>query len=76
MPYSSINDLPDNVTNVLPKHAQEIFKEAFNSAYEEYKDAETRRDNETRENTARKVAWNAVKQKYEKGDDDKWHPKD
>jgi len=75
MPYSSINDLPDNVTNVLPKHAQEIFKEAFNSAYDEYKDAEDRRGDDSREDVARKVAWNAVKQKYEKGDDDKWHPK-
>ena len=76
MPYHSINDLPDNVTNVLPKHAQEIFKEAFNSAYDEYKDPEDRRGDESRENVARKVAWNAVKHSYEKGADDKWHPKD
>jgi cation transport regulator len=75
MPYSSINDLPDNVANVLPKHAQEIFKEAFNSAYDTYKDPDERRDDESRENTARKVAWSAVKKTYEKGDDDKWHPK-
>ena len=76
MPYSSINDLPDNVTNVLPKHAQEIFKEAFNSAYDEYKDPEDRRGDDNREDVARKVAWSAVKQKYKKGADDKWHPKD
>ena len=69
MPYNSTNDLPENVTNVLPKHAQEIFLEAFNSAYEQYKDPDERRGDESRENTARKVAWNAVKQKYEKGDD-------
>jgi cation transport regulator len=75
MPYSSISDLPKNVTNVLPKHAQEIFLEAFNSAYEQYKEPEERQGNESRENTARKVAWNAVKQKYEKSDDDKWHLK-
>jgi cation transport regulator len=75
MPYSSINDLPDNVANVLPKHAQEIFLEAFNSAYEQYEDPTERRDDDSRDNTARKVAWNAVKQRYEKGDDDKWHLK-
>lgn len=75
MPYSSINDLPENVTNVLPIHAQEIFKEAFNSAYEQYEEAENRKDDETRENTARKVAWSAVKHKYEKGADDRWRPK-
>ena len=76
MPYKSNSDLPDNVTNVLPKHAQDIFREAFNSAYDEYKDPEKRRDDSSREDVARRVAWNAVKQKYEKGDDGKWHPKD
>lgn len=76
MPYSSVNDLPDNVKNVLPSHAQEIFKEAFNNAYNQYKDPKARRDNDSRENVARKVAWNAVKQKYKKGADDKWHRKD
>lgn len=75
MPYRTIDDLPDNVTNVLPKHAQEIFKEAFNSAYDQYDQPEDRRGDDSREDVARKVAWSAVKQKYEKGDDDKWHPK-
>lgn len=42
MPYSSNSDLPENVSNVLPNHAQDIFREAFNSAYEEYKDPEDR----------------------------------
>lgn len=75
MPYQHISDLPDNVTNVLPHHAQEIFKEAFNSAYDQYKDPDERRGDDSREDVARKVAWNAVKQTYEKGDDGKWHPK-
>ncbi len=43
MPYSSINDLPENVTNVVPRHAQEIFKEAFNNAWEQYKEPSERR---------------------------------
>jgi cation transport regulator len=73
MPYYDTNDLPDNVRNVLPSHAQEIFKEAFNNAYEEYADPEERRDNIGREDVARRVAWSAVKKKYEKGEDGKWH---
>jgi cation transport regulator len=72
MPYNSINDLPENVANVLPAHAQAIFVEAFNHAYEEYKNPEDRRGDESRENVARKVAWSAVKKKYEKGNDGKW----
>ena len=43
MPYHSANDLPGNVRNVLPKHAQEIYLAAFNNAWDEYKDPEERR---------------------------------
>lgn len=76
MPYSSTSDLPDSVKNTLPTHAQEIYKEAFNSAYDEYKDAKDRQDGSDREETAHKVAWTAVKRKYQKGNDDKWHSKE
>lgn len=76
MPYSTKNDLPDNVRNVLPEHAQDIYKEAFNSAYDEYKDPDNRRGNTDREETAHRVAWSAVKQKYSKGDDGKWRSND
>ncbi len=75
MPYKSLSDLPDRVKDNLPKGAQEIYKEAFNSAHEEYKNPKKRRGKESQEETAHKVAWAAVKKKYEKGDDDKWHPK-
>ena len=74
MPYSNINELPDSVQNVLPKHAQDIYKEAFNSAYDEYESPRDRRGDEDREEVAHKVAWSAVKKKYTKGDDNKWHP--
>lgn len=62
MPYSSIADLPDSVRDNLPVHAQEIYKEAFNSAYDEY----AARGPEGREVSAHKVAWSAVKKKYRK----------
>lgn len=75
MPYSKRTDLPDNVKHVLPTHAQDIYQQAFNSAWEEYKEAKDRRGDDSREEVAHKVAWAAVKKEYEKGDDDKWHPK-
>lgn len=75
MPYSSISELPEGVRNVLPSHAQDIYKEAFNSAYDEYKDPKDRRGHEDRETVAHKVAWAAVKKKYEKSDDGKWRSK-
>ena len=76
MPYKSISDLPDSVRDNVPKHAQEIYKEAYNSAWEQYKDPDDRRGDASREEVAHRVAWSAVKEKYEKGDDDKWHAKD
>lgn len=76
MPYTSVQDLPENVSSVLPKHAQEIFLAAFNSAYDEYKDPKDRRGDDDRETVARRVAWAAVKQKYEKKSDTKWHLKE
>jgi cation transport regulator len=64
--YDTLDDLPERVKNNLPRHAQEIYRAAFNSAYEEYKNPKDRRDDSTREETAHKVAWSAVEKKYEK----------
>jgi cation transport regulator len=75
MPYKSTRDLPDAVRDNLPEHAQDIFKEAFNSAWDEYADPDKRRGEESQEEVSFKVAWAAVKNEYEKGDDDKWHRK-
>ncbi len=75
MPYDKTGDLPDSVRDNLPKHAQEIYKEAFNSAWEQYDEPEERRGDASREETAHKVAWSAVKEKYEK-DGDRWKAKD
>ena len=39
-----------------------IYLKAFNSAWDQYKEPEERRGNESREETSHKVAWAAVKQ--------------
>ena len=72
MPYDSIKELPDSVRDNLPKHAQEIYKEAYNSAWDEYADPDDRRGDSSREETAHSVAWSAVKNEYEKDDDGNW----
>lgn len=61
MPYRNIKNLPESVRKNLPKHAQEVYREAFNNADRQYKN----------EVTAHKVAWSAVKKEYVKKDD-KW----
>jgi cation transport regulator len=66
MPYQSINELPNNIKTPLPEHAQEIWKEAFNSAYEDHK------DEKNAEETAIKIAWSAVKNSYHKNEDGEW----
>ncbi|MGD8484491.1 MAG: ChaB family protein [Thioalkalispiraceae bacterium] len=71
MPYKKLADLPDSVRNNLPRHAQEIYLAAFNDAWEEYKSAQDRRSGDDRESVAHKVAWSAVKKKYQK-QEGKW----
>lgn len=75
MPYNTVSDLPDSVKNNLPEGARKIYKESFNSAWDEYQDPHKRRSNESREETAHKVAWAAVKKKYTKKDG-RWVSKD
>ena len=74
MPYQDITELPENVRSVLLEHAQEIYKEAFNHAWDEYEDPDKRRDSADREQVAHRVAWSAVKRKYEKGENGQWRP--
>ncbi len=66
MPYDKISELPDKVRDNLPEKAQEIFKEAYNSAWDQYSDPKKRRGNASQEEAANRVAWSAVKNKYEK----------
>lgn len=56
MPYATNTMLPTRVRKVLPRHAQDIYRAAFNSAFERYG-----RDHEA---TAHRIAWAAVKRRY------------
>ena len=55
MPYKTKSD--------LPAHAEAIYKEAFNSAWDQYDHDEAR---------AHRVAWGAVKKQYHKNEDGEW----
>jgi len=74
MPYRTTGDLPARVRDHLPAHAQEIFLEAYNSAYAEYADPHRRRAGASLEETANRIAWAAVKRKYAKNGDS-WTPR-
>ncbi|GAB2175108.1 ChaB family protein [Dongia sp. agr-C8] len=63
MPYAANSDLPPSVREHLPPHAQDIFRAAYNHAWEEYA------DHSDREAVCNQVAWAAVERKYHKIDD-------
>jgi cation transport regulator len=63
MPYRYLKELPEAVREHLPGHAQEIYRAAFNSAWEEYGHDEAR---------AHRVAWGAVEKKYHKDKHGNW----
>jgi cation transport regulator len=63
MPYKNRADLPESVREHLPAHAQDIYKEAFNSAWDQYGQDESR---------AHRIAWGAVERKYHKNQSGKW----
>lgn len=72
MPYKLLRNLPASVKDNLPKHAQEIYKETYNSAWVEYRDSRKRDKGSDREETAHKVAWSAVKKSYHKNQKGNW----
>jgi cation transport regulator len=57
MPYASSDELPPAVSNHLPPHAQDIFREAFNHAWQQH---------DGDEQAAFRIAWAAVKRSYRK----------
>ena len=60
MPYRSNKGLPVSVRHSLPEHAQDIYREAFNHAFEAHT-GEARQ-----EEAAHRIAWAAVKRRYAK----------
>jgi cation transport regulator len=68
VPYNANSDLPQSVREHLPDHAQTIYREAFNHAWQQY--VRVSAD----EAIAHRVAWSAVKRKYRKAGD-RWVPR-
>lgn len=66
MPYKDNSELSDSVKNHLPSHALDIYRETFNRAYIQYKDRVDSNNESKHEQIAHKIAWSAVKKKYEK----------
>ncbi|AFZ57497.1 ChaB family protein [Anabaena cylindrica FACHB-243] len=65
MPYSKIDELPQDIQSRLPEHAQQIFVAAFNAS----------QSNGMSEDGALEVAWNSVNNEYEPDREGNWHRK-
>jgi len=72
MPYKRRFDLPESVRDNLPLRAQDIYKEAFNSAFSSFSDPSKLKYGGDREVAAHRVAWSAVKKVYRKNDEGRW----
>jgi cation transport regulator len=67
VPYPTNAQLPPSVRHHLPPHAQDIYRAAFNAAYQSH--------GPEREELAHRIAWAAVKKKYVQLDGE-WLPRD
>lgn len=56
MPYASNTELPPAIRKYLPAHAQDIYRAAFNRAFERYGPGH--------EDIIHRIAWAAVKRSY------------
>lgn len=74
MPYKNTGDLPKSVKDALPEKARKIYVSAYNNAWDQYRDSSDRKGDDSREDVSHKVAWAAVKKKFEK-DGDEWKEK-
>jgi cation transport regulator len=74
MRHNSKKDLPTTI-RALPEGAQQIYLEAYNRAWDEYK-RNPGDDNMTRDSVAHRLAWAAMKHEYEQSwETGKWYLK-
>ncbi len=62
MTYQQLEELPNEVTEKLPQHGQQLFMTAYNAASDDGMD----------EANATQVAWNSVKNSYAEDKEGNW----
>lgn len=62
MKYESLKDLPATITQVLPKDAQQAYLEAYNKAWDEYKQEGT--GDLSRHSIAHRQAWEFIERSF------------
>ena len=64
MPYDSLQALPSRLRMLLPLRAQEIYREAFNAAWEQSVDTMSQSGPAAVEEAVSRTAWEAVRRMY------------
>lgn len=64
MPYQTLSDLPEAVQKKLTEHTQSIYRASFNNAWSQY-GANGEKYGGSQEEYAHRIAWAAVKNKYQ-----------
>lgn len=73
MPYANNAQLPKGVQEYLSQAAQEIYRDAYNYAWENCRYAQDRHDcDDSRQVTANRVAWETVKQRCDRDRRGRW----
>jgi cation transport regulator len=73
MPYTNTAQLPKGVQQHLSQAAQEIYRDAYNEAWDSCRYAKDRFDtNDSRQVTANRVAWETVKNRCERDMFGRW----
>lgn len=71
MPYTSNEDLPDQIKDNLPVKGQTLFRKVFNNAWEQYKHLKEN----VREARCFSTAWSVIKKHFSKNESGKWTAK-
>ncbi|MGQ9424507.1 ChaB family protein [Gilvimarinus sp. F26214L] len=73
MGYASNAQLPRGVQSYLSPEAQDIYREAYNHAWETYRYAQDRYDrDDSRQVTASRIAWETVKRECSRDQRGHW----
>ena len=72
MSYEDLPDLPEDLRDELPRHAQEIYQAAYNRVYETSMASGEDHDAQSIAETAHKAALLAVEMEYQKDEQSRW----
>jgi cation transport regulator len=62
MSYQSRDELPETIRDILPPEVQDVYIDAYNTAWDVYEDSSTQTLD--RESVAHRVAWDAVNREF------------